>query len=239
MRFGWFFGIACAVLIHAGVIAFGGLIVAHGKKDQGTLQKVELLSEKDAEKEKEKKEEPKPEQKEELKTETEQAPDSAEVIRNLEASATDNTPKLEAASLSAIEAALSGQAGEGGDFAEAMSFASGGRIGGTGKAGAQEQELDKAFSLAEIDQKPRAVFQAAPVYPPGMRSVEGVVNVIFVVDERGKVMNPKVEKSTHREFERPALDAVRQWKFEPAVKGGKRVACKMRVPIRFQPRQGR
>ena len=33
--------------------------------------------------------------------------------------------------------------------------------------------------------------------------------------------------------ERPALEAVRQWKFEPAVRGGEKVASKMRIPIRF------
>jgi protein TonB len=50
------------------------------------------------------------------------------------------------------------------------------------------------------------------------------------------VVNPKVEKATRPEFEKPALDAVRQWRFEPAMKGGKRVSCRMRVPMRFQPR---
>jgi protein TonB len=67
------------------------------------------------------------------------------------------------------------------------------------------------------------------------KSLEGVVTVIFVVDSSGKVAGPRVEKSSHAEFDRPALDAVKQWKFEPAVKGGQRVACKMRVPIRFPP----
>jgi len=62
-----------------------------------------------------------------------------------------------------------------------------------------------------------------------------VVTVTFVVDPAGKVANPKVEKASHPSFERPALDAVRQWKFEPAVKAGQRVGCKMRIPIRFQP----
>ena len=90
--------------------------------------------------------------------------------------------------------------------------------------------------MSEIDQKPRAIFQSAPMYPSGMRSVEGVVHVIFIVDQTGKVTNPKVEKSTHREFEKPAIDAVKQWKFEPAVRAGQRVPCKMRIPIRFQPR---
>jgi protein TonB len=50
------------------------------------------------------------------------------------------------------------------------------------------------------------------------------------------VVNPRVEKSSHPEFEAPAVEALRQWKFEPAIKAGKRVSCRMRVPIRFQPR---
>jgi protein TonB len=147
---------------------------------------------------------------------------------------------LEAASLSAIEAALSGEGGGGGDFAEALSFASGGRIGGMGKAGAPDENLKSAFSLSEIDQKPRPIFQAAPVFPAKLlgKKVEGVVNVLFIVDATGKVSSPRVEKSTHPAFEKPAVDAVKQWKFEPAVRGGKRVACKVRAPIRFQPSEG-
>ncbi len=233
MKFNLSFGIACAIVLHVGFILFGGLLFLNHKKDHGTLQQVELLSE-DIAAEKEKPNEQETEKTEEM--ETEQAPDASEIIRNLELSAATNAPELEAASLSAIEAALSGQAGGGGDFAEALSFSSGGRIGGMGKAGALDDSLEKAFSLAEIDQKPRAIFQAAPVYPAGKRSLEVVVNVVFVVDQTGKVANPRVERSTDPAFEKPAVDAVKQWKFEPAIKAGQRVSCKMRVPIRFQPR---
>ncbi len=231
-------GILFAIVVHLGVILFGGLVFFERADDQGTLQQVDLLSENDAapEDKKEKPKETDTEKTEDMETETEQAPDAGEIIRNLELSAANNAPRLEAASLGAIEAALSGQAGGGGDFTEALSFSSGGRIGGTGKPGTLEQNLDDAFSMAEIDQKPRAIFQTAPTYPSGMRSVEGVVHVIFIVDSSGKVTNPRVEKSTHKEFEKPAVDAVKQWKFEPAVRGGQRVPCKMRVPIRFQPR---
>jgi protein TonB len=75
------------------------------------------------------------------------------------------------------------------------------------------------------------------MYPTGMRGkkIEGVVTIVFVVDATGRVADPRVEKSTHADFDRPALDAIRQWKFEPAVKAGQRVACRMRAPIRFQP----
>ena len=166
MKINLSFGIACAIVLHVGFILFGGLLFISHKKDHGTLQQVELLSEEDiaAEKEKPKEPEPETEKAEEMDTETEQAPDAAEIIRNLELSAAASAPELEAASLSAIEAALSGQA-SGGDFAEALNFSSGGRIGGMGKAGALDESLEKAFSLADIDQKPRAIFQAAPVYP--------------------------------------------------------------------------
>jgi protein TonB len=235
-KYGLFFGIVCAVALHAGMLLYGGLLFAGHKKDYGTLQQVELVSEDDAAAQKEKAKEQKPEETEKIETEIEQPPDAAEIVRSIELSAALNTPKLEAASLSEIESALSGQAGTGGDFGEALSFSSGGRIGGMGKAGELDKNLDNAFSLSEIDQKPRVIFQAVPVYPSSLHSVEGSVSVVFVVDQTGKVVNPRVEKSTHREFERPAVDAVKQWKFEAAVKAGKRVSCKMRVPIRFQPR---
>jgi protein TonB len=231
-----FLGIFCALLLHGGFLLFGGLLFGTGRKDEGALQDVELLSDDELEsKEEEKKEEPPPEQESELETEAEEVPDATEVIRSLELVPAAE-PALDAASLSAIEMALGSQLGSG-DFASAVDFSSGGRIGGTGKAAAVDQELESAFSLAEIDQKPRAIFQGAPLYPADMRNkkVEGVVTVIFVVDAAGRVTNPRVEKSTHPAFERPALDAVKQWKFEPGLKGGQRVGCKMRVPIRFQP----
>lgn len=244
MRIGLAIGITCAVLLHMAVILFGkALFMGHGKS-KTVVQQVDLLSSPDVtgEKEKEKEREKPPEREQEMAEELQEEapPDAAEIIRNLELSAAASAPALEAASLSAIEAALSGGPGGGGEFAQALSFASGGRIGGTGKGGAMDESLKSAFSLAEIDQKPRPIFQSAPVFPPQMagKKVEGMVTVLFVVDATGKVSSPRVEKSTHPAFERPAVDAVKQWKFEPAVRGGKRVACKVRAPIRFQPREG-
>jgi len=151
--------------------------------------------------------------------------------------ASDDAPALDAASLSAIEQVLNGSNGGGGaDFGGGLSLASGGRIGGTGRAGADDQEFQGAFSLSEIDQRPRAIHQVAGAFPADMRAknIDGVVTLIFIVDETGRVINPRVEKSSHPEFDAPALEAVRQWKFEPAIKGGQRVSCRMRVPIRFQ-----
>jgi len=232
-------GIFCAVAFHVALLLFGGILFPRGDANEGSLQEVELMSEQDAaaDEKKEPEVETKAETEEELETEVEEAPDAAEIIRSLELDPMDSAPALDAVSLSAIEDALRGGGAGNDEFAAAMGFSSGGRIGGTGRAGALDENLEGAFSLTEIDQKPRPVFQAAPLYPSEMRGkkVEGLVTILFVVDPTGKVTNARVEKSSHPAFERPALEALRQWKFEPAVKAGQRVGCKMRVPIRFQP----
>jgi protein TonB len=231
-------GVLCAFLLHAGFLLFGGLLFAEPKKDHGTTQQVELLASVDEAKEPEKPE-PTPEETatDELQSEEEAPPDAAEMIRNIELSEAARAPALDTASLSSIEAALSGLTGSGGDFAQSVDFASGGRIGGSGKGGITDSTLSEVFTMAEIDQKPRAIFQAAPPYPADLRGkkVEGVVTVIFTVSADGKVSDPRVEKSSHPSFDKPALDAVRKWKFEPGVRAGQRVPCRMRVPIRFQP----
>jgi protein TonB len=236
MRLGPIIGVILAVLLHVAFILFGGLIFNSDQEDKGSLAKVELLSETEAEKAKEEQQE----EQEELQPEDappEEAPDAEEIIRNMETMPSNDAPALEAASLGAIEAALSG-AGGSPDFADALSFATGGRIGGSGIAGGSIQEdKEDAFSLGDLDQKPRALVTVEPLYPSELRNqrVEGVVIVIFVVEPDGRVGSMRIERSPDPAFNKPALDALRQWKFEPGVRGGKRVASKMRQPFRFKP----
>jgi protein TonB len=227
-----------AIVVHGIVLLFGGIIFL-GEETHASKRDVELVSE-EVQKDKEEtvKEE---EEKQEVKQETEAPPDPNQSIKSVDtpSQSSDDAPALDAASLSAIEAALNGGGVAGGDFgAGAASLATGGRIGGTGKGGGEEQASEEAFSMSEIDQRPRPIQQVAGTFPQEMRSksVEGVVTLIFIVDETGRVVNPRVEKASHPAFEAPALEALRQWKFEPAVKSGKRVSCRMRVPMRFQPR---
>lgn len=151
---------------------------------------------------------------------------------NIAAPAMDDAPALSPMSLSDLESALA-PGGGGGMFGGGGGFQSG-RIGGKG-GGGLGADMDQAFSMADLDQKPRAVYQPAPVYPAALRSrkIDGVVTVIFVVDANGRVANAKVEKSSDPAFDKPALDAVRKWKFEPAMKEGRKVSAKMRAPIRF------
>src|SRR4029078_13006933 len=95
-------------------------------------QEVELSGQ--TEKEKPKPEEKKPEKTEDMDKDADRAPAPTEEIKDIVLAPPDDGPALDAASLSAIEAALNGE-GAGG-FGSAMSFESGGHIGGTGKGNA-------------------------------------------------------------------------------------------------------
>lgn len=92
-----------------------------------------------------------------------------------------------------------------------------------------------AFEVSDLDRSPRAVSRTPPLYPYSMRRdrISGTVTVVFVIDEDGRVIEPRVEESTRREFERPALEAVRQWRFEPGIKDGEPVPTLVRTPIEF------
>jgi protein TonB len=46
-------------------------------------------------------------------------------------------------------------------------------------------------------------------------------------------MSSSVSKSSHPDFEKPALDAVKNWKFKPAKKDGNVVKVRVTVPLRF------
>lgn len=94
--------------------------------------------------------------------------------------------------------------------------------------------LDDVFSMAELDQKPRPVYQAGPKMTKQLRrKTPATVYIICVVDEKGRVKTPKVQKSTDSSFNKSALAAVKQWKFEPGKRGGKTVSSRIRIPMTF------
>ncbi len=93
-----------------------------------------------------------------------------------------------------------------------------------------------AFDVSDLEKRPEAVSQVAPVYPASLRKarIEGTVTLVFLLNEGGMVEDPRVENSTHPEFEKPALEAVRRWKFRPGMREGQAVKTFMRLPMRFR-----
>ncbi|MCU0770633.1 MAG: energy transducer TonB [Verrucomicrobia bacterium] len=99
---------------------------------------------------------------------------------------------------------------------------------------------DEVFDVAELEKRPEAVSQVAPMYPPELRKakIEGLVTLVFVLDETGRVDEPRVENSSRPEFEKPALDAIRKWRFSPGMKDGQAVRTYIRLPLRFRVTAG-
>lgn len=92
-----------------------------------------------------------------------------------------------------------------------------------------------AFDVSDLERRPEVISQVAPIYPAELRKarIEGSVTVVFVLSEEGRVEDARVENSTRPEFEKPALDAVRRWRFKPGQKDGQAVKTYLRLPIRF------
>ena len=116
---------------------------------------------------------------------------------------------------------------------------SGGALSGFGEVralAAAQPIQDETFDVTELEKRPEAVSQAAPVYPPARRKakIEGLVTLVFILDENGRVEEPRVENSSRPEFEKPALDAIRKWRFRPGMKAGKAVSTYVRMPMRFR-----
>ena len=102
----------------------------------------------------------------------------------------------------------------------------------TAKAASGMKDL---FDLANLDQVPQPRYQAQPQYPFEMRraGITGEVVVGFIVDSQGKAIEVYAVRSTQRELEAAAIQAVGKWTFRPGRKGGRAVNTRMQVPIVF------
>lgn len=83
---------------------------------------------------------------------------------------------------------------------------------------------------------PKVVSHVAPLYPAALHAakIQGEVQVSLIVTKDGDPTQVEVQSSDHADFNAPAIEAVKQWKFTPGLKGGRPVNTRMVVPIRFE-----
>ena len=91
------------------------------------------------------------------------------------------------------------------------------------------------FESNQVDQQPKPVSQARPLYPAELREagVTGKAVVDFIVDADGAVRNATVLSAPHPAIGDSVLEAVSHWKFDPARKDGGAVAMHKQLPITF------
>ena len=82
---------------------------------------------------------------------------------------------------------------------------------------------------------PARISAVAPVYPPSARQArtQGVVILETTIGADGKVKATKVVKSLPM-LDAAAMDAVRQWQYQPTLIDGKPTPVVMVIPVNFK-----
>jgi TonB family protein len=104
-----------------------------------------------------------------------------------------------------------------------------GKVDGVASAVALSVETSFRVSL----RTPKVVRRVDPEFarPGAYPRVKGKILVTLTVDENGLPTNIKVEHSAGKHIDEEAIEAVRQWRFEPGTKDG--VAVPMPYDIEF------
>lgn len=102
-------------------------------------------------------------------------------------------------------------------------------------AGLMQDGAYRPSRLKELDQIPVPVQAVAPMFPESLmkQGVYGQVVVEFYIDEGGQIRMPAVISADHDVLGSFAIQAVRQWKFEPPLRGGKPALARVRQTFNF------
>jgi TonB family protein len=83
---------------------------------------------------------------------------------------------------------------------------------------------------------PRALATPDPEYSEEARKAkyQGVVVLWLIVDQNGKPRDIRIARSLGMGLDQKAVEAVKNWKFEPAMKDGRPVAVQINVEVNFR-----
>ena len=107
------------------------------------------------------------------------------------------------------------------------------------KNGVKTEEFDKGAVVAGEDQEikpPKLLKKVNPFYPEEARKnkIQGVVVLRVRIDEQGSVEQTMIIKSESSLLNKPATDAVKQWKYEVLNLKGKPTPVVFNVTISFK-----
>ena len=98
------------------------------------------------------------------------------------------------------------------------------------------QQSTDASNPALPHTQPIVVSTKNPEYPPRGRAqkISGTVTVALLVDRDGVPTDVTVKKSLRPDFDQKAIEAVKQYRFKPALSNGKPVDCPLFIDVNFQ-----
>jgi protein TonB len=83
---------------------------------------------------------------------------------------------------------------------------------------------------------PVLIYQVEPEFSEEARKAKAAGNVLvnLIVDQNGRPQNVHVLRGVGMSLDEKAVEAVKQYKFKPAMEGGKAVAVELNVEVNFQ-----
>jgi TonB family protein len=106
---------------------------------------------------------------------------------------------------------------------------------GNKQAETEKEAPEPVYELGEGITPPQLIRQVNPEYS-GKKGVgvKGSVSISLVVNSKGLPENPKVVQGLDPDFDKSAVEAIKQWRFSPAQKDKKPVAVKLTVEVQFR-----
>ena len=95
---------------------------------------------------------------------------------------------------------------------------------------------DGVFRVGGGVSAPRAIYDPDPQYSDEARRAkyQGTVVLWVVVGANGKPRDVRVSRSLGMGLDEKAIEAVREWRFEPAIKDGRPVAVQVNIEVDFR-----
>ena len=91
------------------------------------------------------------------------------------------------------------------------------------------------FEMGSLEEKPEAIFKVRPEITREMKKrMPCTVVVAMTVTKLGRVVNPTVVRSDDPLFNDSALQAIRQWKWQPGKRRGRPDDFRVRQPMTFK-----
>ncbi|WP_021781410.1 energy transducer TonB [Myxococcus hansupus] len=124
-----------------------------------------------------------------------------------------------------------------GSFAAPVGNTAYGRTGNTAKdpKDVKGYSAPKYAPIYQVDSEPTVASEVKIPYPEEARraGVEGTVTLSIAIDHEGKVSSVKILKGPGYGLNEAARDAIRRFRFKPAIKGGEPVATEMKYSYTF------
>jgi TonB family protein len=97
------------------------------------------------------------------------------------------------------------------------------------------EKFTEEQAASQGDRKPRLLSHSEPRYTDEARAkgIEGKVVLGFTIDQSGVPQDIQVKRSLYPSLDQAAIEAVREWRFTPAMKNGQAVSMWVESEINF------